>query len=376
MAGFQPSPEVQIQLDALERQAQADDLEYIVVDDGSADRVASWLLRGHGGIDVRILRNASRIGPSMSRNRGWQTARGRYIVFLDPDMVPAPGWLDAYRRSIQSNADIVLGMTCARNGRTTREIPVPSPTACFTRSNVLISRDLVTAAGGYAPFLLHSYDFDLGFRIAELNPAVTTAEHAIVYVVSPEQSCQWTHGERRAFLSRNPRRSAVLIDLWLHSPPAVTGQALELFPHSPAEVAALESVPSSAAWHRLIAAAPPDELLASFNLTTDQIVGHLSELAGASRVTVNDYITDAVAHGLLVREGGEQLYFDLFHTLNWLRVKTLYLDDEIRNSSFARTHPTPRQCNPVGAAPVSVRCRGRYTLDLDPAWQFSCRTPV
>jgi hypothetical protein len=210
--------------------------------------------------------------------------------------------------------------------------------------------------------LPHSYDFDLGFRLAELNPTVTIAEDAVVYAVAREPHCQWSAGELRAFLSRNPRCAAVLIGLWALSGLPAQPQELDAF--------ALESDPSSAAWRRLIAIAPPDEVPGSFHCTIDEIVEYLSERAGARRQTVYDYVTGAVAQGLLVGERHGHYYFDLYHTLNWLTAKTLYLDEELRNSSFARTHPTPRQLNWLGAEAVSVHCSGCYTLELDPGSDF------
>ncbi|UNU10110.1 glycosyltransferase [Xanthomonas translucens] len=66
--------------------------EILVIDDGSSDETVQWLpqiqglhyhVRSHNG------------GFIASCNDGAARARGRYVVFLNNDTVPQPGWLDA-----------------------------------------------------------------------------------------------------------------------------------------------------------------------------------------------------------------------------------------------------------------------------------------
>lgn len=60
--------------------------ELIVIDDGSTDGTAS-LVNSWADHDPRIvlLRNRENRGVSACRNRGTQTARGRFLMFLDAD---------------------------------------------------------------------------------------------------------------------------------------------------------------------------------------------------------------------------------------------------------------------------------------------------
>lgn len=70
--------------------------EVIVVDDGSPDASAGTLPAIAG---LRYHRRAGNGGFIAACNDGAMLARGQYLVFLNNDTVPQPGWLDALLRS-------------------------------------------------------------------------------------------------------------------------------------------------------------------------------------------------------------------------------------------------------------------------------------
>lgn len=66
--------------------------EILVVDDGSSDETATWMPQIAG---LRYHRRAANGGFIAACNDGAARARGDYLVFLNNDTLPQPGWLDA-----------------------------------------------------------------------------------------------------------------------------------------------------------------------------------------------------------------------------------------------------------------------------------------
>jgi GT2 family glycosyltransferase len=69
------------------------DFEIIVVDDASTDRTPQ-LLAGYGN-RIRVVRHQTNAGFATAVNDGVAAASGEYLVFLNNDTIPQPGWLDA-----------------------------------------------------------------------------------------------------------------------------------------------------------------------------------------------------------------------------------------------------------------------------------------
>ena len=80
-------------LEALLREAIATSFEVIVVDDASTD-VTPTVLRDYGS-RITVLSRESAGGFGRACNEGAAAAIGRYLIFLNNDTDPEPGWLDA-----------------------------------------------------------------------------------------------------------------------------------------------------------------------------------------------------------------------------------------------------------------------------------------
>jgi GT2 family glycosyltransferase len=77
---------------------QWDESEVILVDNGSEDRTTAFLATL--GAPFRVIRNERNMGFAHACNQGADAARGTYLVFLNNDTVPQPGWLAALRAAM------------------------------------------------------------------------------------------------------------------------------------------------------------------------------------------------------------------------------------------------------------------------------------
>jgi glycosyltransferase involved in cell wall biosynthesis len=77
-------------------------VEIIVVDDASTDGSAAVATRAA----VRLVRLAANVGPAAARNVGARQARGDVLVFVDSDVVVAPGALDQVSRLLDGRRDV------------------------------------------------------------------------------------------------------------------------------------------------------------------------------------------------------------------------------------------------------------------------------
>ena len=79
--------------------------EIIVVDDGSTDETGAWMPQIDG---LRYHRRPTNGGFIAACNDGAALAQGDYLVFLNNDTVPQPGWLDALLATFDAHAGVGL----------------------------------------------------------------------------------------------------------------------------------------------------------------------------------------------------------------------------------------------------------------------------
>src|SRR5207253_290949 len=82
------------------------DHEVIVVDDASSDSTPD-VVRGFGG-RVRGIRHDTNQGFASSCNDGAAGADGEFLVFLNNDTIPKPGWLDALVHYVDEHPDVAV----------------------------------------------------------------------------------------------------------------------------------------------------------------------------------------------------------------------------------------------------------------------------
>ena len=79
--------------------------EILVVDDGSSDQTGDWMAQVSG---LHFHRRAQNDGFIAACNDGAALARGEFLVFLNNDTVPQPGWLDALLETFDHSPDTGL----------------------------------------------------------------------------------------------------------------------------------------------------------------------------------------------------------------------------------------------------------------------------
>jgi teichuronic acid biosynthesis glycosyltransferase TuaG len=87
-------------------------LEIIIIDDHSSDTSIDIVryLSSTSPIPVRLITNNANSGPGLARNRGWDSAVGDLVAFLDADDFWHPSKLEAQVAEMEKFPDLV--MTC------------------------------------------------------------------------------------------------------------------------------------------------------------------------------------------------------------------------------------------------------------------------
>ena len=93
------------------REVGVDNLELIVVDDGSKDRTPELVMAQK---DVRLLRHVKNGGYGAALKTGFAAARGEWVGFLDADGTYPPEYYpQLFEAASRQNADIVIGSRMA-----------------------------------------------------------------------------------------------------------------------------------------------------------------------------------------------------------------------------------------------------------------------
>jgi len=158
-----------------------EDLELIVIDDGSTDATPEILA---GARDPRLrVERRERAGLTRSLNVALGLARSALIARLDADDVALPERLERQRAFLDAHAEVGLLGTGAREvdeaGRTAREVRPPADDRAirralirrnpFVHSSVMMRRSVLERVGGYDEALPVAQDYDLWMRMSRLT---------------------------------------------------------------------------------------------------------------------------------------------------------------------------------------------------------------
>jgi mycofactocin system glycosyltransferase len=210
-------------------------MRVVVVDDGSSQPVQ---VSDFAGLhcDVRVLRHVESKGPAAARNAGLTVCETDFVAFLDSDVVPRRGWLEALLGhfcdpAVALVAPRIVGLREPQNmvaryeavrsslDLGLREAPVvPYGTVSYVPSAAIICRrTAINAVGGFDETLRSGEDVDLCWRFIEAEARLRYEPIALVGHDHRTQLREWFarkafYGSSAAPLAvRHPGKTAPLV---------------------------------------------------------------------------------------------------------------------------------------------------------------------
>lgn len=196
-------------LESLENQSlDSREFEIIISDDGSTDESIPWLKRYPGPLNLIILENQHK-GRAGTRNRALEKVQGKYILFLDGDMIAAPGLLSAHLSALKTSENTVylgkvvpvpsqekehLAWYRATRGAQKVGPQNPVPPRYFATNNASLPARLLASAGLFneAYTSWGGEDLEMGYRLAACGAQFRYLPNAVSRHDHPEMLEEYT----------------------------------------------------------------------------------------------------------------------------------------------------------------------------------------
>jgi GT2 family glycosyltransferase len=165
-----------------------------------------------------------RRGPAANRNFGATQANGTWLLFLDDDCVPGPGWLEAYAVGINrfSESSVFEGKTVAPGPklRADHESPLNLTGGLLWSCNFGVKRQLFLQLGGFDenfPFPAME-DMDLQLRLSELGyTSIFLSEACVEHPWRPKRGTRFCIEAAKSvgyYTTKHPETRATFIKTW------------------------------------------------------------------------------------------------------------------------------------------------------------------
>ena len=185
-------------LNCLKRQIKnRRNFEIVICDDSSDDGTGDAVKRLRFPIFLKYFINKPPLGRSANRNFGFEKSSGKNIIFLDGDMVPSDGYIDAMLSDDNTNivklgiprvppGDKVnrLGKYLYSRGRYSQRFENQYlPGRLFTSNSFYISRKNFSKTGGFDTKFKGwgGEDIDFGLRLEKMGVPIKSKPDALTY---------------------------------------------------------------------------------------------------------------------------------------------------------------------------------------------------
>lgn len=171
--------------------------EVIICDDGSTDGTGEEIKKLRYPIFLKYFRNDPPLGRAVNRNLGYEHSSGQNLIFLDGDMVPTEGYIEAMLtatspdmvklgdvRPPPEEKESFLDKYLYSRGRFDEKYKDKLlPGRLFTSNNFFITKHNFTRVGGFDPNFKSwgGEDIDFGLRLENLKISIRIEPAALTY---------------------------------------------------------------------------------------------------------------------------------------------------------------------------------------------------
>ncbi len=211
--------------------------EVIVVDNDSSDETADFLSSLSG--DIQVITNPENFGFAKACNQGAAAAKGKYIVFLNNDTIPRPGWLASLVDEVDSHKEVAVvgskllypddtiqhaGVAFSRFSQLPyhifRGVPenwsvvnIRREFQSVTAACMLVRKDVFEKIGGFDEGFVNGFeDVDLCLKVRQIGKKVVYQPESCLYHLESQSPGRKKHDDSNALRLETRWKHQWLVD--------------------------------------------------------------------------------------------------------------------------------------------------------------------